>query len=123
MKGVRKIAMAKSLLTSYPKTVRVGPFDYKVETVDHLKDDTGELLGQHDPHTNTIRLNGRIENEQIKAETLFHELLHAVWNIFGLSNPEEEEAAVHKMSVGVAMIFRDNPALVKYLTDVWKVWK
>jgi len=105
---------------SYPNKIKIGPYDYNVETVDHLMDLQGELYGQHDPSSNTIRINGAIKNEQIKAETLWHEILHAIWNIFHLGCPCEEEKAVSSLATGVAMVMRDNPALRKYLWEIWK---
>ncbi len=107
---------------SYPTSLKIGAYDWTVESVEDLRDkETGDrLYGQCDPSQLVIRMNADIEREQLVAETLWHEVLHAIWNFFHLDAKEDEEAAVSCMSTGITMVMRDNPDLKKYL---WRIWR
>ncbi len=109
-------------MMSYPKQIKIGCYDWTVATVDDLRDkeDGTRLYGQCDPASLTIRLNSGIEREQIKAETLWHETLHALWSYFHLEEKESEENAIACLATGVAMVMRDNPSLKRYFWEVWK---
>ncbi len=111
-------------MLSYPTSLKIGPYDYTIETIDNLNDKVGQLFGQHDPETNTIRINGSITNEQIKAETLWHEILHAIWNVFHIGSyrigEDAEEFVVANLATGTMMVLRDNPELRKYLCGILK---
>lgn len=47
-----------------------------------------------------------------QAETLLHEIAHAIWHVFGLPERADEERVSHAFGAGMAQVFRDSPALV-----------
>ena len=49
------------------------------------------------------------------AETLLHELMHAVWHVWGLSKTEGQEEVVRAMALGMATVMRDNPQLMPWI--------
>lgn len=51
------------------------------------------------------------QSSQQQAETLIHELLHAIWATRGLPNRMTEEACVSRLASGLATVIRDNPEL------------
>ena len=55
------------------------------------------------------------QSSQQQAETLIHELLHAIWATRGLPNRITEEACVTRLASGVATVIRDNPGLLHRL--------
>lgn len=107
---------------TFPKNLKVGAYDWVIDMVDDLRDkENGEkLYGQCDPTCLTIRLNAMIDSEQIKAETLWHEILHAIWSHFHMEEKVDEEQAVACLSTGIVMVMRDNPHVKEYF---WKIWK
>lgn len=120
MIGERGTDMAKSILETMPKSLKILAFDYTIEQIPDLMEGEHRLCGQHDPETNSIKINSNLHNEQIVAETFFHEILHAIWHTMGMEETEEEEAAVRKLSLGISTVFKDNPSLKEFF---WKVWK
>lgn len=100
-------------MTPFTK-IRVGPFDLAV--VQLLPEDKEECLGQFSPYDLTIEVRETYASPQQEAETLLHEMLHAIWYTMGISVEKDlEEKIVGPMSVGMAMVIRDNPDLMDWL--------
>lgn len=54
-----------------------------------------------------------------EADTLIHELLHAIWFIMSIDHGGlDEEAVVRRLSSGLIGVFLDNPALLTYLQSI-----
>ena len=101
------------------KAVRVGPFD--IAFIPLRAEERDECLGQFSKVGMAIELREAYGNQQQEAETVIHEVLHAVWYIMGIhGKPEAEEAIVNRMSVGLAMVFRDNPDLIEWMKEQLK---
>tara|TARA_Y100000310_G_scaffold329437_1_gene399290 strand:- start:13664 stop:13876 length:213 start_codon:yes stop_codon:yes gene_type:complete len=54
------------------------------------------------------------------ANTLLHEIFHAIYSVFHVKNSDLEEEVVAKMSTGFQCVLQDNPALVKWLVEYLK---
>lgn len=55
-------------------------------------------------------------------DTLLHEVLHAILHQQGYNNQyKEEERYVRPLATGLITVLRENPTLVKYLTEKVKV--
>ena len=50
-----------------------------------------------------------------QAETLIHELLHAIWSSRHMKARLTEESAVTQLASGLATVLRDNPLLPQLL--------
>jgi hypothetical protein len=56
-----------------------------------------------------------------EADTLLHEVMHAVWFVMSASmGGADEEVIVRRMSTGLTGIFMDNPHFLRYLIEVQK---
>ena len=106
-----------------PATIQVGPFTYTVH-VDKARmnqacrDDHTDLLGRCEHRTLDIDIDPDQAPGQM-ADTLLHELLHALTDVTGLANEwdeDREEAVVRRLSPVLLDTLRRNPALVAYLT-------
>ena len=65
----------------------------------------------------TITLDGDACADQFhEADTLLHEIMHSVLRQQGRLYTEKEELYVRALATGLAGVFRDNPALLRYLT-------
>lgn len=54
-----------------------------------------------------------------EADTLIHEILHAVWYTMSISmGGAGEEEVVRRMASGLTAVMLDNPQLLKYLSSV-----
>ncbi len=54
-----------------------------------------------------------------EADTVIHELLHAIWSIMSIDQGGvDEEAVVARLSSGLIGVFLDNPELLVYLRSI-----
>ena len=100
------------------KTVRVGPF---VIAIEHLKDeDRDSNFGAFWSGRQMIGMRDQFPNGALEAETLLHELLHAIYWAMGIRPKDTEERIIGLMSTGLAMAIRDNPKLFQWLSEALK---
>jgi len=102
------------LISLLPKTVKVGPYVYKIEKWDAMAARDADKHGECDTAMHIIRVDATYSEAAVK-NTLLHEILHAVWNAWGLGDSEEEEKAVNNMANGLQAVLNDNPGLIKFL--------
>lgn len=103
----------------FPALIRVGPYRYRTRRVakeDALDGGSGSCNFHH--HVIEVTLGF---SPLYTKETLLHEILHAAWfNAF--PNAAEswdayEERFIRAMAPVLLGVLRDNPALVRYLTE------
>jgi hypothetical protein len=88
-------------------TVKVGPFDFKVVEIERSED-----WGFYDPVKMEIAVQSDC-HKHVKAETLVHEILHAIWDVYSVKKGDGEERIITAMAMGVSACIRDNP-------DFWR---
>ncbi len=100
--------------TNLKRMVRIGHRDYIISFHDVMTLE-GECLKEfsHDYEKGQIKIKkGRSKVD--KANTLFHELLHAIFTERGLIySTKEEEKIVLAMTNGIIDFIRDNPRFFK----------
>jgi len=57
------------------------------------------------------------QSSRQQADTLIHELFHAIWDTRGCPKEMQEEECVGRLASGWATIMRDNPELTIALTQ------
>jgi len=95
------------------KSIRVGPFTVTVKTLNG--EEAEKSLGLFSQEKMTIWLHPKFESEQIEAETVIHEMMHAIYSVFGVHEKDRQERVVSQMSIGMASVIRDNPKLIEWL--------
>ena len=101
------------------RSIRVGPYDYAVHWLDAPRDMMG-CVGQvkHETQVIDVLCHG---SPQWMADTLLHEVLHAVvatQNLNGhppFDEDKVEERMVATLATGLVQVIRDNPELVVML--------
>jgi hypothetical protein len=92
------------------KTLRICGFDYSVA----FKESpivSGELCdGSHSRSTLQIEIREALP-PQMKYQTLWHEILHAIIDTAALKI-ENEEAVVEAIANGIVQVLQDNPQIV-----------
>lgn len=102
---------------SLPKSVRIGPYDYRIIHRKIPVED--ECLGDFAAAKATIRITTGLPRRQT-VEALVHEIFHAIWYSWSLEDEDHEERIVSVMSTGLASVVRDNPwflGLMRELED------
>lgn len=96
-----------------PRSVRVGPYDLRIVRLSgrHAKRDYGQFCHE----SQEIRLRSRYASPTLAADTLLHEILHAVWWVGQIKAKEGEEHIVTVTATTLTQVIRDNPALMLWL--------
>ena len=97
------------------KSIRVGPFDISINQLEG--EDRDRCLGMFSETRQSILMRESYPNSQQEAETLLHELLHAVYATYGVRAKDPEERTISQMSIGMASVIRDNPDLIEWLKE------
>ena len=97
------------------KSVRVGPFD--IDIIKLEGEDRDKCLGLFSEAQMTISMRDEYRNGQQEAETLLHEVIHAIRAVTGIYPKDSEERIVSQMSIGMASVIRDNPDLIEWLQE------
>lgn len=104
-----------TMFDGLPSVVRVGAYDYSIELVeDHIDPDD---WGNVNVETYTIKIKKNHPNSIRALETVIHEIKHALWDFFHMKDGMSEEEVVRIMSVGWAMVYRDNPDLLVWIGE------
>lgn len=73
------------------------------------------LSGECNRENNSITvLDGQPGIEE--ADTIVHEVLHAVWWLMDIGLSNQEEHVVRKLATGLTLVLKDNPQLLAYLS-------
>jgi hypothetical protein len=106
--------MPKQIDDDMPTSVKVGWRDYKIETMSRgesvCRNRTGEIL-QVDER---IRISDGVSRRH-QSETLLHEIMHAVYWLWNVSEKMDEEPIVLSLAGGLATVWRDNPAVMEWI--------
>lgn len=98
--------------------LRVGYRNYVVRPMTVSEVILESRVGECNPGTGVLRVAtagkyGEFGPEEV-ADTLLHEVLHAVWRERGLAE-EDEESTVTNLAHGLISLMRDNPAFFPLL--------
>lgn len=99
-----------------PSTIKIIAQKYEVKKMPEVEKRQGDFLGLCRNSELEIFVDDRWK-DQIQANTLLHEILHAVahqMGKFGLDDKSEEKA-VETMANGICAVMRDNPKLFPLL--------
>lgn len=102
----------------FPTSIKVGWKTYAIEDWCHKIASANARYGEADHAEKTIRID-RSYGALQSAETLLHEVLHAVWDIWQISESgcHEEEYLVASQASGLTAVWRDNPEFA-----AWYAW-
>lgn len=101
-------------------SIEVGPAVYTVKKVGDLHGDQGQYYGECQYLNKEILLREGMQKKQ-EAQTLLHELLHAIMAEYCIRRAidmdnEEEEVIVDLVALGLTQSLASSPQLMKYLS-------
>lgn len=100
---------------SRPAAVKIGPYQIRIAQLSRSDAETD--WGNFSARSQQISLSDSFPTRQIEAETVLHEILHALWWSMHVKQKDGEERIVSALGVGVAQIVRDNPELIDWLVE------
>ena len=97
------------------KDIKIGYKNYKVKNLDSIVSKCNEINGQFLASDGMIALSSTEDNIS-HANTLIHEILHAIVYQWGIElDDKEEERICNTIANGLTTVFVDNPSLLSYL--------
>jgi len=97
------------------KNIKIGYRDYKIKNLDSIVSRCNEINGQFLASDGVIALSSTEDNIS-HANTLIHEVLHAIIYQWGIDlDDKEEEKICNTIANGLTTVFIDNPSLLSYL--------
>ena len=106
---------------SIPTSIKVGPYHYGVEfnesKIRELEHEREHSYSGYTDHTKLmIYLDPKMAEDQ-RAETLWHEVKHAVCKLFHWDRKLTEEEAIRRTAPMELAVLRENPILAQCLLD------
>jgi hypothetical protein len=97
------------------KNIKIGYRDYKIKNLDSIVSKCNEINGQFLASDGMIALSSTEDNIS-HANTLIHEILHAIVYQWGIElDDKDEERICNTIANGLTTVFVDNPSLLSYL--------
>lgn len=104
--------MTEKYVKALPDSILIGPYTIRIEKVEKIGNED-LYYGEFVAHEQRIAIILKHPSKLRAADTLLHEILHAIWN-FGHATGEEEQT-VGAMATGLMQVFKDNPALLSWI--------
>lgn len=107
-------------LPKRPEHVRVMGRDYLITYEDVALLGTDSLGRCHHALCRIVIQNGQHPVEE--ADTVLHEILHAVWYCMSVAEGgADEEAVVRRLASGMMAVFMDNKHILQYFSEMQKL--
>lgn len=98
-----------------PTSVRIGNMEWKIEVASQQDSQANGEFG----HCNTLSQRIRLapnQTAQCLANSLLHEILHAIHWVYGLwRNDPDEEHYTNQTANGLCAFFQDNPYAMQWI--------
>ena len=101
-------------MAEFPTSVRIGHFDYRVEDWHPTQAALANRYGECDHMAKTIRVT-RCHGDKKAAETLIHEVLHAIFTEWVIEDGDKEERIVTTLAGALCTAWRDNPEAFEWI--------
>lgn len=99
-----------------PTTIKVGFVDYLIESWEPKTAAGAHRYGECSHLDQAIRVDFSHDARQ-SAHTLLHEIMHAASRLQDVEDGLTEEQFVSRVSNGLATIWRDNPAVLAWISE------
>ena len=97
------------------KEIKIGYRNYKIKNLDSIVSKCNEINGQFLATDGVIALSSE-EDSISHANTLIHEIFHAIVYQWGIElDDKEEEKICNTLANGLTTVLVDNPWLLSYI--------
>lgn len=100
-----------------PSSIRVGVYDFTLEKWSANRAAGAQRWGEFSTCEMRISIQIDMPTRIKAADTLLHEVGHAVYWAFGVVDDDKEERIVNLASTGWLCVYRDNPWLLDWLKE------
>lgn len=107
----------RAAIAKLPASIRVGPFDIEVVIMAPERAEAVSALGQFSGTEQQFRFHPNPGSAVNAADTVLHEILHAIWWAYGLDQKDDEERIVRITATMMIQAYRDNPWLLAWTAE------
>ncbi len=108
----------RKAIDTLPEHIRIAGFDFKLERWTHQQAAGAARYGEFSSIEQTIRIQRDMPSPFKAADTLLHEISHAIFWVYGMNEGDKEERMVSILGTAWMTLHRDNPWLAKWLNRV-----
>ena len=108
----------RSFALSCPRSIRVGPYDIVMIAEGAAWETANRRFGEFSAVEQAIRFNGEMPSAAKMLDTVVHEIFHAIFWSYDLSDKDDEERTVSSMATGWVAFLRDNPAFNAWMMGI-----
>lgn len=108
---------AAELVERLPDFIRVGPFDFAILRMDAIRSQEEGKFGFFSATGGEIAIQAEFAHPTKAADTLVHEIGHAIFWAYGIEDGDKEERVVNVTSSAWCQVYRDNPWLLGWLSE------
>lgn len=94
--------------------MRVGAFDFLIIDWDSPSANAERSFGVCIPGNQTIKVDSSVHPMKV-ADTLIHEINHAIWWAYNMYDEDKQERTVATMATAWTQIYRDNPEILAFI--------
>ena len=99
-----------------PKSLRIAAFTFEIEEFHPMAAAACRRYGEFSAMEMRIRIDPQAGDVKT-VDTLMHEITHAIFWSYGIDDKDEEERVAGFMGTAWTQIYRDNPDLLRFLTE------
>lgn len=99
-----------------PESIKVAGLDIEVELMSPREAHAGTEFGHFSSPELIIKIDETLPRWKM-VDTLLHEVGHAIYFIYKIDDDDKEERIVSVQGTAWTQVFRDNPSLIKFISD------
>lgn len=108
--------MTKEWADRLPKKLRISAYDFRVDLWDAPQAQNAHRYGECSSIEQRITIQAEFATLVKMIDTLLHEIGHALYWAYGVEDDDKEERIVSAMGTAWTQLWRDNPALLDWLS-------
>lgn len=109
-------------MITLPSSIRIAAFDVSIHAWNHLTATAVERFGEWSSIECCIRVDTAVNPLKV-VDTLLHEINHGIYWAYGIEDGDKEERVVATMATAWLQIYRDNPKLLSWISDIVSTYK
>jgi hypothetical protein len=104
------------MTVALPKKVKVAGYDFGIVDWQPMKAEAADRYGECSAQELVIRIRTD-KHISHTTNTFLHEITHAIYWAYGIRDEDKEERIVEMIGNGWAQVFRDNPDVLRFLSE------
>jgi hypothetical protein len=100
--------LARKAVDELPETIRIGGFDFAIVKWPSASAMASNRFGEFSSVEQIIRIQRDFATRYKAADTLLHEITHAIFWVYGIGKDDDEERICAAMGSAWMQIHRDN---------------